>query len=137
MHFEKVTVGKDKEGAIELLKLPPSFFVMPAEFNLLRTSLTNVVNISVHRQSSRSTSGKWVVKNIPLKFFYRNSQQITVITTLEDDDELSFVIKNKENEELCKAENDEKEENRDITCCFCGSYLPVCGGVGGFSPTYV
>ena len=26
-----------------------------------------------------------------------------MITTLEDDDELSFVIKNKENEELCKA----------------------------------
>ena len=96
-------VGKNKEGAIELLKLPPSFFVMPAEFNLVRASLTNMVDISVYRQTSHNASGKWTIKNIPLKFFYRNSQQITVITTLVDDDELTFVMKNKENEELCKA----------------------------------
>ena len=96
-------VGKDKEGAIELLKLPPSFFTMPAEFNLVRDSLTNMVDIAVHRQTSRSASGKWIIKNVPLKFFYRNTQQITVIASLEDDDEVSFVMKNKENEELCKA----------------------------------
>lgn len=96
----KYWVGKDSEGAIQLLNLPPKFFEMPAEFNILRSSLPAMVNIAVYRNTGRNTSGQWVVKNIPLKFFYRDTQELIIDTRLDDEDELRFIMKNKENKNL-------------------------------------
>ena len=96
----KYWVGKDKEGAIQLLDLPPKFFEMPAEFNIIRDSIPAMVNIAVYRDTGRNTTGQWVMKNVPLKFFFRDTQEIIVDARLDDEDELKMIIKTKENKSL-------------------------------------